>query len=435
MLNRTKQLQEEGFRQIRSLPVLLPHQLWKVDIEVEEERPLRHVDETVLRLVDAGVTGREDLMELMGTEPDVAVPRALGRLLKHGALSPQDGGFRITRIGKAHLSAQKQMEPKTFKSVRVRFDPWQQEFYWEIDEERTKADGQQTLPAPKFLEGHELKLRHRELQKLMDDKGIPGMAEDKRKVKRDIVDLKPVRPDTRWREVTLEVWRRESDGEYDLRVVYRGGEPPAMTAAVRQLQLEGRVLLPLEAPPPPSSPAVRQVEEVATAVAVTGRILKTDDHRHAFKQMLEAAQREILLVSPWLTTDAVDAELLGWIENALKKKPKLMIHIGYGIGDTPTTGNTQAATRKADDQRRAIGQLEKLGQRFQRRLRLVEIGTTHQKLLVRDREDAIVTSFNWLSYRPRPDRTVRMETGTRVNDAASVAELLAELLVTLRVAM
>lgn len=100
MLNRTKQLQEEGFRQIRSLPVLLPHQLWKVDIEVEEERPLRHVDETVLRLVDAGVTGREDLMELMGTEPDVAVPRALGRLLKHGALSPQDGGFRITRLAK-----------------------------------------------------------------------------------------------------------------------------------------------------------------------------------------------------------------------------------------------------------------------------------------------------------------------------------------------
>ena len=64
----------------------------------------------------------------------------------------------------------------------------------------------------------------------------------------------------------------------------------------------------------------------------------------------------------------------------------------------------------------------------------MEIGTAHQKLVVRDREEAIVTSFNWLSFRPRPDRTVRMETGTRIDDPVAVAELVAELRVALQVA-
>ena len=42
------------------------------------------------------------------------------------------------------------------------------------------------------------------------------------------------------------------------------------------------------------------------------------------------------------------------------------------------------------------------------------LGDTHAKVLVSDRKYAIVTSFNWLSFRGDPNRTFRDEQGTMV---------------------
>ena len=47
-------------------------------------------------------------------------------------------------------------------------------------------------------------------------------------------------------------------------------------------------------------------------------------------------------------------------------------------------------------------------------MHLVRFGDTHAKVLVCDRSFAIVTSFNWLSFRGDPRRSFRDERGMHV---------------------
>ena len=135
------------------------------------------------------------------------------------------------------------------------------------------------------------------------------------------------------------------------------------------------------------------------------------------------------MVSPWLTTAAIDGELIGWFEQALARSRDLRIVIGYGI--EPDTGKSD---RKARDQRDALTRLHRIGERNRGRLRPIEIGYTHEKVVIwvhqsmlSGRRYAIITSFNWLSYNPRPGKGVRREIGTRVAERAAVEELRASL--------
>ena len=59
--------------------------------------------------------------------------------------------------------------------------------------------------------------------------------------------------------------------------------------------------------------------------------------------------------------------------------------------------------------------------------RTVEIGNTHEKLVLTEGRTAIVTSFNWLSFKPTPGRGLRRETGLRVDEVSAVVALRASL--------
>ena len=54
-LDRARQLVSDNFERVKLQAVALPHTVWKVSIEVEFDRPLTLAEETVLRLVSAGV--------------------------------------------------------------------------------------------------------------------------------------------------------------------------------------------------------------------------------------------------------------------------------------------------------------------------------------------------------------------------------------------
>ena len=93
-----------------------------------------------------------------------------------------------------------------------------------------------------------------------------------------------------------------------------------------------------------------------------------------------------------LRTEAVDGELLGWLDQALRTQRRLRVVISYGI--EKDAGQTDP---KAKNQRDAKKKLNGLGNRHQGRLRTVELGNTHEKIVVCDDRYAILTSFNWLS--------------------------------------
>jgi hypothetical protein len=63
--------------------------------------------------------------------------------------------------------------------------------------------------------------------------------------------------------------------------------------------------------------------------------------------------------------------------------------------------------------------LEALAVKYQH-FKLQRLGNTHEKILVKDREFIAMTSFNWLSFRGDPKRTLRLERGICVRDAAIV---------------
>ena len=51
------------------------------------------------------------------------------------------------------------------------------------------------------------------------------------------------------------------------------------------------------------------------------------------------------------------------------------------------------------------------------------IGNTHQKLVIVDDDQAIITSFNWLSFNPDPRFGVRRETGVMLENREEVRAL------------
>ncbi|MEQ9666921.1 MAG: hypothetical protein RLO19_01020 [Coleofasciculus sp. G2-EDA-02] len=54
---------------------------------------------------------------------------------------------------------------------------------------------------------------------------------------------------------------------------------------------------------------------------------------------------------------------------------------------------------------------------------LKRLGDTHAKILISDSKFAVVTSFNWLSFKGDPNRTFRDERGILVSESQKIKEL------------
>ncbi|MGH7298702.1 MAG: phospholipase D-like domain-containing protein, partial [Polyangiaceae bacterium] len=148
------------------------------------------------------------------------------------------------------------------------------------------------------------------------------------------------------------------------------------------------------------------------------------EHREALRDAILEARRELIIVSPWLRTAAVDHELLGWLRTSLDRNKELRITVGYGIErDAAAAQRKDPAVR---DQEEALRRLREMGDRAHGRVRVVEVGNTHEKLVICDDQYVILTSFNFLSFNPRPGKGLRREMGYRITDTAIVADVCAK---------
>ncbi len=432
-LDRARQLVAEGFERVKVQAVALPHTVWKVSMEVEFDRPLTLAEETVLRLVSAGVHDPGEMARLMGLDAGVIVPATVVNLLQRQLLG-QVERLEIMPLGRQALADQRTRQSKTY-DVELRHDPYTDTFVWgfdgaELKDARHVRATLHVLPNAHELKPLDVEVRHAEVQTLLDRFGLPFEDRDtpkgQRRAQRDIIRLTANNSYQAWREATLEVWYNAERDEWDWRLLYGGGENREISAVLRTLQQDGVEILPLEAAPrfvPPTSEVGAAVHEVVEAARPRSKVIQTEEHRDALREAIEDASRELIIVSPWLTTAAVNDELVSWLDRALQRHRDLRVVIGYGIEQDDGTKND----RKAHDQRGALQRLNRLGQRHRGRLRTVEIGNTHEKLVITDGRTAIVTSFNWLSFNPRPGRGVRRETGIRVDEREEVQRLRAAL--------
>jgi phosphatidylserine/phosphatidylglycerophosphate/cardiolipin synthase-like enzyme len=112
---------------------------------------------------------------------------------------------------------------------------------------------------------------------------------------------------------------------------------------------------------------------------------------------LKNVQSRLVILSAFLSTDAVDSIFLSQLENALKRGVK--VWIGYGMGKH---GNRQQERESSANWSRAETELQNLRKRYKDAFELRDFGDTHEKILLCDNEFVVTGSYNWLSFKANP---------------------------------
>lgn len=139
------------------------------------------------------------------------------------------------------------------------------------------------------------------------------------------------------------------------------------------------------------------------------------EHPKLFESAVGNAKERLLIISPWITPAVMNMTMINAFRELLSSGVK--IYVGYGI----------SAELTDRDDNRAVEDLRALSQRFAN-FSFVRMGDTHAKVLIKDSDFYVITSFNWLSFKGDPKRTFREEWGTYVGISEQVDQYFNELL-------
>jgi hypothetical protein len=162
--------------------------------------------------------------------------------------------------------------------------------------------------------------------------------------------------------------------------------------------------------------AKRDAEAALQALPI--RNLYTFDHPPLLEEALNHTRERLMIISPWIKANVVDKGFLEKLEALLKRN--VAVFIGYGISKQPTA-NLDPQHQAARDQ------LSHLAGKYSS-FRFKRLGDTHAKILIKDSDFSVVSSFNWLSFKGDPNRTFRDEQGLKVQDKNFIEKKFAELL-------
>lgn len=158
----------------------------------------------------------------------------------------------------------------------------------------------------------------------------------------------------------------------------------------------------------------KKIDEMKNERKGADRILSTYDHRPLLIDALENAQNMVVIVSPWIKSGGLNNEILGRIEKALQRKTQVII--GYGISE------------KEDSDKWILKKLSDIQKkRYGNNLHLVRLSNTHEKVLIKDNEYMVITSFNWLSFKGDPNKGFRQETGYYTESKDAIKQMKANL--------
>jgi len=147
------------------------------------------------------------------------------------------------------------------------------------------------------------------------------------------------------------------------------------------------------------------------------RPLPVYEHPAIFDEAVSTATQRLLIVSPWIRKAVVDDAFLRNVQRACERG--VQVSIGFGLGEE------DAGEKPWDAEARQ--KLEKLAKELPL-LDVRRLGNTHAKVLVKDSDVFVITSFNWLSFRGDPSKAFREEWGTIVRDPQLVDDFYAEII-------
>ena len=123
-----------------------------------------------------------------------------------------------------------------------------------------------------------------------------------------------------------------------------------------------------------------------------------------------------MIISPWVKRMVVNDAFVKKLEGCLEQG--VDVFIGWGI---------EKLTKDDEDIDFNVKKVfDTLTKRYPNAFHARRLGGTHAKILISDSHFAVITSFNWLSFRGDPDRTVRDERGTVVRTREEIESLFSE---------
>ena len=120
----------------------------------------------------------------------------------------------------------------------------------------------------------------------------------------------------------------------------------------------------------------------------TGNHLINEQIRNKFIETFFIAEKEINIISPWISEVVVDDEFIGLLEDTLKRN--ITIKILYGIGKNDDDRNKKSENIALS----LISRFKKYGSLFK-----IKKDNIHYKLLICDDKYLISGSFNFLSFK------------------------------------
>ncbi len=163
---------------------------------------------------------------------------------------------------------------------------------------------------------------------------------------------------------------------------------------------------------------LREQELEAALRNISVRQVEVYEHRGLLDRALAEAKERVLIISPWINHEVVDDRLIGRFRELMDREVELWI--GYGINEA---GEGQGNKRKRELDREATEKLARLSVDYPESFRLKLLGDTHAKVLVCDSRFAVITSFNWLSFRGDEALDFRDERGCYVGISAEVERI------------
>lgn len=167
--------------------------------------------------------------------------------------------------------------------------------------------------------------------------------------------------------------------------------------------------------------AQQKAEQAAARLrAMTQRPLRCHEHPKLLRDALTKSSERLLIISPWITHHVVDDMFIRSLEALLRND--VQVFIGYGLADEDGMKGNDKAKQKTPISPQAEEELKQLNARFGN-LMLKFVGNTHRKLLVTDSRFAVISSFNWLSFKGDPKYKARDEYGYLVSEPIALEDI------------
>lgn len=152
----------------------------------------------------------------------------------------------------------------------------------------------------------------------------------------------------------------------------------------------------------------KELKQVQNKTRIS-EVIHTYQIREYLLKASKEAKNRLMIISPWIKANVVDEKFISTLKDTLKRK--VQVHIIYGIKGL-----------KVQNDEKSIKQLENLKANY-KNLQFDKTNNTHRKQIICDDKFAIVTSFNFLSFRADPHLTYRDELGVILRDKQTIEDL------------